>query len=130
MKAIFEYDSKMSPLKKPTWSLQLVPTVFYLVTFTYVVFMVKKKWGVWSRCLSSLVHWTNPKCFLAYMESLKISFSKNRFSQNFLFLTINTWKLNIYLQQCFIDIGPMWKWGSYKISSACVSVQFFTKMAC
>lgn len=42
MKVMFEYGSKKSPLKKPTQSLQLVPTVFYLVTFTYMVFMVKK----------------------------------------------------------------------------------------
>ena len=39
----------------------------------------QKKWGVWSRCLSSLVHWTNPKCFLTYMESIKFPFLKTDF---------------------------------------------------
>ena len=47
------------------------------------------------------------KMFLNLYGKSLISFSKNRFSQKFLFLTINTWKLNIYLQQCFIDIGPI-----------------------
>ena len=33
--------------------------------------------------------------------------SKNRFSQNFLFLKIDTWKIDFYVQQCFLDISPV-----------------------
>ena len=38
---------------------------------------------------------------------ISLQISKNRFSQNFLFLKIDTWKIDIYLQQCFIDISPV-----------------------
>ena len=43
----------------------------------------EREWEEWPRCLSSLVHCTNPKCTLTYLESLKFLFLKTDYHKIF-----------------------------------------------